>query len=185
MATRLEIYNKVAALLGSDYIESIDEDRKLVELLDFDYDRCLREVLRSYPYNFARKRAQLTTEATTPVYGWDNAYALPTDCVRILELEGGDDYQVEGGQLLTNTLDPYILYTFLQTDPSAYDDLFVQAFAARMGFHIAFAVTGSGTKVQECWAAYQDALHEARLANARESFHQVDEGISEWTLARL
>jgi hypothetical protein len=187
MATLLEIYNRVALVLGATQIQSLDEDRKLVELIDRHYQPVLKEVLRAYPYNFCTKQASLSSSnlsADQPIFGWDFAYDLPSDYVRLVEQEDKYPFIIRGTSLYTNIANPNFEYVWLQLDPTTYDELFCRAFANRMAFSFAADLTGSQAKTQECWAQYQDSLHEARLINARENDRQVDQGTGYWEEAR-
>ena len=69
------------------------------------------------------------------------------------------------------------------TEPALWDDLFVRAFAARIGFAIADRITGDRGRKDDAWIAYQDALSQAKRVDAREN-PQVAWAATEWERAR-
>lgn len=106
------------------------------------YPVALEFVLADRPWEFAAKRASLSTEAGTPPTNWAYQYTYPTDAikvVRVLPATGSTrrDEQIPfqivntGTKLIvcTNEQTATVEYTSLVSDPDLFDPSFKQALA--------------------------------------------------------
>lgn len=136
--------------------------------------------IRKHVWNFAKKRAVVTVDGTAPTFGWSKRYAVPTDCLRVLQLrydgefEGATiPFEVEGAYILTEqTATLNLLYLWQITDTTKFDPNFVEALACRLAMKAAHRFTGKQSMVQTAASFYADAISEARLANAIEGTPQ-------------
>ena len=105
-ADQLTIWNQALSLLGERPIAALDSDGPASRILELHWATVRDSLLRGHRWNFARKRATLTA-GTAPAFGWSYSYALPSDCLRVLELNGiqaamtDADFELEGANLLT------------------------------------------------------------------------------------
>jgi hypothetical protein len=151
-------------------------------------------LLRSHPWNFATKRFKTNSQKLAPVFGFNYAYALPDDCLRVLgtdnesyvwQIEASSE-EGEGGRLvlLTDRSDfPSVQYVYEVTDPTKFDSIFVQAFIYRLASDLAQDLTGRtemGMKMQQ---QFLGVLAEARSINASEGTPQKIEA-DLWLAAR-
>lgn len=131
-------------------ISSIENPSTVEEkLCAEEYDDVRRELLRSHVWNFAKKRVKISAETTDPIFGYGNAYKLPADYLRVVQIGSWvtdvlyTDYTIEGNLLLLNyspddsasSTDPAILnfvYIFDQTDVSQWDSIFKQMAKLRL-----------------------------------------------------
>lgn len=67
------------------------------------FDDARDEILASHPWNYARKRA-FAIQTTDPFFGYDNAFTMPSDCLRILTIEqdSAAEFRREGDLILTD-----------------------------------------------------------------------------------
>lgn len=127
------------------------------------YDQSRRKLLREHSWNFATKRAQLAADNTTPAFGFNKAFPVPADFVRLLSIHDNsferevivraNDYQFEGGKLLiSNTFgDSDILnirYVYDIKAVSAFDPLFIDLLAHDIAIALAYKSTETNTNVQ-------------------------------------
>ena len=93
-------------------------------------------------------RASLAKRTTSPVFGYDDEYQLPTDCLRVVEVpESRLPWVVEGRKLLSDEGAPLnIRYIRREEDPNQYDPLLFSAIAARLALEMAEELTQSNTK---------------------------------------
>ncbi|MDO9534776.1 MAG: hypothetical protein Q7J85_05470, partial [Bacillota bacterium] len=116
------------AKLGAKSIANIDTDtdNNAIKCRAI-YENTRDALLRSYEWNFAIERAELAQLATTPVYGFDYEYTLPTSpyCLRVLEMESGTSFEIEGRKLLTNEDECKIKYIKRIVNPAQLDALFI------------------------------------------------------------
>jgi len=84
-----------------------------------------------------------------PLFGWDYLYALPSDFLRLVQLnayeaeEPTTRWEVEGGKLLTNEEEGNIKYVYKVTDENLFDPLFVDAISLKLAAKLAKPLTGS------------------------------------------
>lgn len=165
------IANAALTLLGEKRIDSIDANTKTAKTIKERFDEVRDETLRAHPWNFATKRVQLAKDSDAPAWGFDNAYTLPSDLLRLLRIENRANwpYRVEGRKIVTDIDAPLnIEYTYSATDPMEMDVMFRQAFAAALAADIAEAITGDSGKVQQMLAIMDAKIRAARVPDGQE-----------------
>ena len=178
MATEVSICSNALRRLGDDPITSLTDDTERARLCNAFYADARDACLRSHPWNFAITRASLTQLSSTPAYGFDYQYALPTDpyCLRVLSMEFEDyifkveNLATEGRVLLTNEDTAKILYIARITDTALFDSLFVDTLTALLAAKLAYPVTNSVNLQTQMQNLYQIKLSEARSIDGQEGF---------------
>ena len=178
MATEVSICSNALRRLGDDPITSLTDDTERARLCNAFYADARDACLRSHPWNFAITRASLTQLSSTPSYGFDYQYALPTDpyCLRVLSMEFEDyifkveNLAAEGRVLLTNEDTAKILYIAKITDTALFDSMFVDALTAKLAANLAYPVTNSVTLQTQMVKIYEGKMSEARSIDGQEGF---------------
>tara|TARA_Y100000114_G_scaffold129021_1_gene126276 strand:+ start:397 stop:975 length:579 start_codon:yes stop_codon:yes gene_type:complete len=178
MATEVSICSNALRRLGDDPITSLTDDTERARLCNAFYADARDACLRSHPWNFAITRASLTQLSSTPAYGFDYQYALPTDpyCLRVLSMEFEDyifkveNLATEGRVLLTNEDTAKILYIAKITDTALFDSMFVDALTAKLAANLAYPVTNSVTLQTQMVKIYEGKMSEARSIDGQEGF---------------
>jgi hypothetical protein len=187
VASETTIANAALVLLGERRISSINESHKTAKTLLERFPDVRDDVLRAHPWNFASVRVGLAKDAAAPVFQFDNAYTLPNNCLRLLEVDenkGVYRYTVEGRKILTDQGAPLnILYTAQITDVSLMDVMFRNAMAAALAADVAEVFTGSTTKQEQMLAIMVDRIRLARVPDGQEPAPREIEA-SEWLDAR-
>jgi hypothetical protein len=98
---------------------------------------------------------------------------VPADFLRLVEVldpaEIRETYKFERKAILADTDGPvFIRYVADVEEVGDWDDLFVQAFAARLAFQIADRITGDRGRKADCWAEYKAAIADAGGVDAKE-----------------
>jgi hypothetical protein len=121
------------------------------------------------------RRSTLNRLATAPESEWANAYQVPVDCLRVVELNGYEpterkgEFSVEGGQLLADAEEAKIRYVARVEDGSFYHPLFVAALATVLASRLAGPLTGSRNLPIELLKEYEELTGpKARMADAFE-----------------
>jgi hypothetical protein len=117
-------------------------------------------------------------------------YDLPSDCLRIVRINGGekDKYRIEAGWLYTNYSSPNgtidIEYIFDETTDASFDAQFTDVFAQRLAAEICFYMTDNSGLSEQQWKLYQDKV---RLAWTMDSRQGTPRGIDAdaWLDARV
>jgi hypothetical protein len=132
------------------------------------YDTSRRQVLRAHPWNFAKARAILSRNATAPIFGYPDKYALPNDFLRLRFIDEetetlvGKDYQIEGGFILIDeggASSINIGYIKDETVVNKWDELCKRYVAAQMAYNMAYSFTGK----ESTRTAMANMLHDIRL----------------------
>lgn len=190
MATsEVAICNMALDTLGAQRIVAIDEDSRNGRACNACYAQIRDQELRAHPWNFAKKRSTLAASAVTPEFGFDYAFPLPTDCLRILPPKRtGLDWTLENHEgrsaILTNDGDSIeVSYIAQITNPTVFDVLFDDALAAKMAMHMCEEITQSNQKKADAKDDYVQAIRRAKRTNAIE---QVPQEAAEdpWLAAR-
>jgi len=186
-ATDLVLINNALTLLGHDTLADLTGTDKATTICVQHYQQVVDAVLRAYQWNCAMTRSsELTAESTAPSFGYNYKYALPDDCLRVLQMQELDyKFKVEGGYLLTDEESAYILY-IARISPASMDALLKGAISAALAATIAFPLTNSPAAAKQMWDLYQAKLDEARTTDAFEGTHEAMQPgeDNDWTTKR-
>ena len=175
-ASETTICNLALGKLGARRIIELNEESTEARACLLHYAETRDEVLRHHRWNFAIKRETLVELALPPVFGWGIQYELPSDCLRILDLNGYNLarrpglWEVEGRILLTNEPNAEIRYICRVTDCNLFDSLFVEALALKLASKIAMPINGSPNMAGQFLGEYERVTGaRARRTDAFES----------------
>lgn len=187
MASEIQVYKAAATAVGSSsQITSPTDDRPVARAIRNVWDINRRAALRDAAWNFAMARAELPALAQAPVFGFDSAFQLPADSVRLIEVfgEARAEYQVEGRKVLADVSGPLrIRYIRDVTEPSEWDDEFAMAFGLRIGWMIGEKIAGSSFNQDRAWRNYREALVQAKTSDGSEN-PPIGQEESDWIRAR-
>lgn len=181
MATsKVDICNSALAKVGAARISSLDDDSKEARLCKELYPRCVGELLRSHPWNFAIERSSVSALAAAPEYGFSYQFPLPADCIRVLNVDAefadddvgqGEHYtwKIEGRNLLAHDSSIEIKYIKdITNSPHLYDLAFCEVLAYRIASDLAFPLSQSNPLANRMDQQYRAALAFARTYDAQE-----------------
>jgi len=109
------IYNLALGYIGEYYVEddSATETKQYIACNRY-YEQARDEVLVAHPWNEAKRRIIIAQEADNLIFGYDERYAIPSDCLRVLSVNdsvgadvsnnaaGIDAWEVEGDYILSD-----------------------------------------------------------------------------------
>lgn len=200
MASNVQIANSALTKLGAARIMSLSDNKKEAREINAIFELRRDHLLRSYNWSFAMERTTLPALDETPAWGYSYLYQLPTDCLRVVQVDdmwvvpgladytSGPDsepYKITGRRVETNIGAPLKLrYVKRITDSGSFDAAFVEVFAADLADQACEALTQSNTKREQTQHALKQALLEAVRANAIELPPEAIPDDS-WILSRL
>ena len=192
MASVVDMCNSALNLLGASTISALTDDSKNARLCNQRYEPVRNRVFRSHAWNCLHKRVQLAKNTTAPVVEYSNAYALPSDCLRVLKVHNGStdsiksaiDYKLEGKNIVTNEGTIFLIYISKVTDPNEYDTYLQESISHQLAADLAYAVTNNATLADKYMVRADERLREARFIDATENSLGTIES-SEFTDARL
>jgi hypothetical protein len=176
-ADETSIVNLALAKLGVSPIMALTDDSKQAQFAKRFYEQTRDDTLQGHRWNFAMKRATLNRLSDAPAFEWSYAYQLPTDCLRVVQLNGWEaterqgQYSIEARSLMTNEDAAEIRYVSRITDTTLYHPLFVDALATKLASVLAGPLTGSrdlGSTLMKDYAFITGP--QARLADAFENW---------------
>lgn len=171
----VSIANLALQKLGAARITTLTEDSRSARSVNACYEHLRDLELRKHKWNFAIKRTTLAPSSVEPEFDYDYAFPLPSDCLRLLPpARNSLDWKIESHEgtpsILTNdgnTLE--ILYIGKITDPTKFDECFVEMLACKIADHCCEELTQSNTKKADVRAEYREALNSAKRMNAFEN----------------
>lgn len=205
MASDVEIVNRALTKLGAERILSLTDDVKNARVMNSMFVSVRDAELRRHNWNFAVKRASLAASTTDPDWGFDNAFPLPSDFLRLLDIDGSwsavglADYvgydnaifriETVGDDnikcIVTDLSAPLLIrYTRRVTDANLMDSAYIEALACRLAAEGCESITQSNSKRDLAMREYNDAISSAILANAIENPPSALADDS-WVMSRL
>lgn len=185
MASDVQVCNLAIGMMGGGRIATLDDASAEGRSCKSVYALLRDEVQEAHAWTFAQKRASLARLDETPAYGYLYAYALPADCLRVLEMQDdeyhlvdqstsqnivvarfGKTWEVENGKLLTDEEDVNILYIARTEDPAKFTPPFVQAFSARLAVDLAMSVAKNFKLADALNAVYERSMAKAKTNDA-------------------
>ena len=192
MASVVNMCNSALNLLGASTIAALTDDTKNARLCNQRYEPVRNRVFRSHAWNCLHKRVQLAQNSTAPIVEYDHAYALPSDCLRVLKIHNGTtdsiasalDYKLEGRNIVTDIDTVFVIYIALDTDPNNYDTYLRESISHQLAADLCYAITNNATLATNYMTRADERLREARFIDATENSLGTIEA-SEFTNARL
>lgn len=183
MASQTEICNRALTKLGAARITSVNDSSKGARAMSALWDTVRKSELRRKIWQFATTRTTLPAVTPAPAWGFNNAFQLPSDFLRLVQVNdtfavpGLTDYRdqddsayvIENNQLLTVFNAPLkIRYIRDVTETGGFDPLFVEVFACKLAYEACEEIMQSASKKQAVGQDYKDAIKEAVSVGAIE-----------------
>ena len=168
---------------------ALDEESTEARVCRLHYAQTRDEVFRAHRWNFAIHPEELVQDAERPRFNWAFSYALPVDCLRVLQMNEWDmtrrsqAWEVQGRKLMTNAESAWIRYIRRITDCNAFDSLFVEALALKLASKIATPLNGSLTMSQAFVTEYVKIT--GGLARRTDAFEMREERLPAWMSSEL
>lgn len=157
MASEVDICNVALSFLGDKAaVTSISPPEGKSPQADHCarfYPMAVQEILQSFPWSFATARATLAELKTKPD-SVQFAYALPTNCLRLLHVFGAPgipcrswsiERSANGLMLITKEPADHVVYTTSRVAASQFPPAFVEALCHLLASKLAGAVIPGGT----------------------------------------
>jgi len=144
MASEVDICNAGLIKLGNEnVISALGEDGREGETCGLMYPLLRDYLLSIHPWNFAMGRKQLSQDAVSPPFQYNNQFLLPGDYLRALSLfESIEKWAVEDDKLLTNASPANLVYIKRVTDTGKFSAHFTEALSSLMSARMHFTIVG-------------------------------------------
>ncbi|MFW5729848.1 MAG: hypothetical protein ACOCYG_09305 [Spirochaetota bacterium] len=177
--TPVSICNQALGRIGAEYISSLQEASSNARHCNTVYEDTVLELLESENWAFAMKRAKPVPVADDTLYeGWDYAYAVPGDMVRLVDIVSSKKVKRkhEGRVLLCNVENPVLVYVSNPSSPEVYTPLFASALALRLATKLAGPVKNSRQLEQSLFQEFYEIYRRARMQEVDESYAEDETG---------
>lgn len=201
MATSVDICNLALALLGDEAgivsVNPPDGSDQAGHCSRF-YPMALKKLAEEHDWSFAKRRARLSrlSNIDTIIYGFDYAYAMPSNCTKVIKVcqinhdgksriewlpavsEKEEDYLVEfnpnndSKMVLTDAENAMMHYTSITDKPSLFPAYFTDALVILLASFLVGPVKrsdSSSTMAQNLLKQYEQALSRAKSLDSQSS----------------
>jgi hypothetical protein len=171
-----DVCNLALSKLGQYQIVNIDHDRNEAVLCRLHLPYAREQLLRSHPWNFATKFAELVKNETLFDVRWPYRYTLPCDYLQLISAWHDKDqcfridkFNVVQCDLLLADEFAFIEYTSNMLDARIWDANFIDCVATLLASKLAVPITGS-VNIQNALLdqLYNVCIPQAHLNNAWE-----------------
>lgn len=143
------------------------------------------DLLRDGVWNFTITRVELAALATEPAFGYDLAYALPSDCLRVVSVHDNDagtgtvPYKIESvvqtdgsyiNVIATDSASCFLRYCRIVTDPNLMSAGFRQVLILRLAKIFAISLAKSNSLYTSLKAEEDVAFRRARSTDGIEDW---------------
>ena len=171
MATLTELVNMALLECGAQPLDTdIDDATERARAAKTAWPFVRKTILRLHPWNPPTKRALLDADATAPSWGFATRYPLPSDYIRMLDVDTDEQWRIEGAWLVTDATgdDLGVRYVYDETDPADYDATLTDAMVLFMAFRIMHRLSGDKGMRDRISADWQSYLREAKRIDGLE-----------------
>ena len=196
--TELDVVNRALVKLGQLEISSLSDAGKVPRVMSNMVDPVRDRFLRENAWNAAVHRATLSPDATSPEWGWDYRYLLPSDFLKMVTVESGSStgitglatdvnpapvrYVIEGEYILTDeSSNLRIKYVRRLEDISRWDSLMIESLATLYACEACMAITGDIQLKDMLYREYMMQVMDAKKHDGWEDpvrYYPVDDYIS-------
>ncbi len=192
MASDVSIVNAAFLSLGARVITAFTDPSPEARLANRRYADVRDDFLRRHPWNFALRRVTITASSTSPDWEHTNAYPVPTDFLRLHEINNDskipytlENTAADGTIIATDMSSPIeINYVRSVTDANLMDPSFRSALSMECAAEWAEKLTGNSEKVELAAIRAARATQAARTVDGQEVFPLIDE-VFDWTDSRV
>lgn len=173
MASQVDICNSALSLLGDDIdLVSITDNTKQGKYCKLAWDNCVESMLRAYPWRFAVKRYSLAQTTEEPVFGYEHIFVYPSDCLRVIKVDGNWKYTVEGNRIYSEA-DIFNFWGVQKIkDTSLFPSDFVRALTYLLASEICLPICGQTDLKKALYEQYQVIVQQAATTNSFEASPQ-------------
>tara|TARA_R110002072_G_scaffold247228_2_gene406390 strand:+ start:4129 stop:4758 length:630 start_codon:yes stop_codon:yes gene_type:complete len=197
MASDIQIARMALAHVGDRFdISALNEASTEAEQVNLMFDHVRDKLLRSHPWNFAKKYISPAALSGTVPGLWTYMYLYPADALRVLGITNpagreAPPLQYETGRnaadqycVFTDAEDAEIVYVSRVTNPEEFDTEFTVAFSYALASSVAMALTGDSNIAAKLEQQAQLTLNSALEGDSSEGIEPSFPEAS-WITARV
>jgi hypothetical protein len=165
----VDICNNALIRIGSKTITSLSDGDKVANSCNLIYEQTRDALLRQHLWNFSLKRTNLASEETAPAFGYTISYPLPSDFIRVKDLENTSTvYKIEGTKLLTDSSEIKLTYVSRVEDVAKFDPLFTEALILSLAIKLSYILIGSNGREQSLKEELRQVMFQAKQVDGQD-----------------
>lgn len=192
MTSAVSICNRALLRLRVTRIADLSEQSEPARLCSALYPAARRRLIESHPWNFAVRRTSLARLSTAPAWGFADAFALPADFLRLLDIndrtaaDTAHSLETVGGTraLLIDAGAVDARYLFDQVDPGQFPDSFQEALSLEIARKLSYGLTDVQGIGEALTREFQAVIRGAKGTDAMQGTPRVRDR-SAWLAARV
>ncbi|CAL9956030.1 tail tubular protein [Vibrio phage K227] len=167
MPSLVAIYNKALAHVSASRIVDVTDRNNRAEVCNDMYEFALKSTLEAREWSFAVRRANLLQDTTaTPPWGYNYAFRLPVNTIRVVECRDGRynqnlAWEVEGDYLYSTRPNASVKLIYLVENTLKFSPNFVEMLAIKLAADICVTLTENRTLSAELQQRYERMIGEA------------------------
>lgn len=189
------ICNYALKHLGIPSISSLTEGGKVADACNELYEQSRDFVLQDYDWGFAERRAYGAVLSDETIFGYDYAYAFPSDALKIRRIYedavGSEPIKftinaasdLNSQMVLTDEYQAVLVYTAKITNPNVFSKAFEVALSWKLASDLAIPLTKSASIERQKLEIYNIYIARAQTLDAQQG-NEVIEVDSEFITAR-
>lgn len=95
MMNDIEICSTALSMLGADEISTFQDETREAKLCNRIYETIVRSCLAERNWSFSQNQVQLNKLTAKPLFGFQSAFQLPSDYIRLAGKDGGVPHQIK------------------------------------------------------------------------------------------
>ena len=173
--SEVSICNNALRLVGEKPITSLQDATARARLCLSWYEITRDAFLEEHPWNFTIARASLSRLTDVPSFGFNFAYQLPNDYLRMLDTSPIDaSFTIENDrQLLTDETTMSIKYIKIVTDPLRFSMNFTMALQTRLALQFTNFITARTGLIDRIAALEDRAVRKAKQLDGQEQYPTI------------
>ncbi len=198
MASVVSICNVALSNIGKDSIQALTDAGAEARACSQFYEHTRDLLLHGYPWRFAGATVSLAQITNDRAGQWAYAYRRPSDCLKVrwlrpqysenepalsVQEELAIPYEIEGDVIYCNLSPAFLRYTSLQTDPTKFPPLFIEALAWHLSVRLAMPLTRDPKVRAEAFQMATMATGQAQMMDANEA-RETSDHVSELVTGR-
>lgn len=198
MASLVDIANFALGEVAEQTINTLEDSVKPAREAKRYIKQSIREVLAAGKWKCAREAAVLSQDATAPAFGWQYAYELPADFIRMVRFNDVDPdavlndlFEIRGTRIETDESICKIVYiedlVFGDGDVGIMPPLMVKAVYLNLAAKLAWVMQQNRTLKEGLEEAAERALRRAKATDAQDEFMPLvdSSSTSQWIKGRI
>jgi hypothetical protein len=161
--------NRALARLGDTSIANLSDGSSAARYCTLLLPEALLSVYSEYDWKSAKKRLELAPNVDAPTYGYDYAFQLPVDFIRLINVDSIESYSLEGQTILSDETSLFITYIAMPEETAIPGHL-QTLISTKLAFLLSTPMTSSEQLAQRLMGEYQMATNRAKDDDSRASY---------------